>query len=273
MVERVVLFVVDGMRPDGILKARTPVLQSLITHGASSLTAQTVMPSITLPTHASMFHGVSPEIHGVTSNLWQTVPPAESGEPVLGIMELVHQAELKAAAFYTWEELRDLWRPGSLVLSSFVNIYAPGGDHSDAEIARLAGETIVREQPDFAFVYLGWTDEIGHRKGWMSPEYLEAIGSADAAIGQVLEALEKAGLLESTTCLVTADHGGHEYGHGSDCPEDMTIPWILAGSGVRRGYSLTGPVRIVDTAATIAHLLGLSIPSIWQGRPVLEALE
>ena len=31
-----------------------------------------------------------------------------------------------------------------------------------------------KEAPDFAFVYLGLTDSIGHDFGWMGEEYLEA---------------------------------------------------------------------------------------------------
>jgi arylsulfatase A-like enzyme len=41
---------------------------------------------------------------------------------------------------------------------------------------------------------------------------------------------------------------------------------------VRRGHQIAGPVNIVDTAPTIAHLLGLSAPAEWSGRIVTEAL-
>lgn len=269
MADRVILYVVDGMRPDGMLLADAPNLQRLRERGAYSLTAQTVMPSITLPTHMSMFHSVTPQLHGVTDNLWQPMP----GEPVPGIIELVRQAQRKAAAFYTWDELRDLSRPGALAYSSFINIYATGGETSDGEIACLAADYFARQRPDFMFVYSGMVDETGHRYGWMSPEYMAAVTRADAAIGSLLDRVEAAGLLDQTAVLVTADHGGHARDHGSDIPEDMTIPWLLAGPGIKQDYPILSPVHILDTAPTIAHLLGLALPTVWQGRPVIEALD
>ena len=53
----------------------------------------------------------------------------------------------------------------------------------------------------------------------------------------------------------------------------MTIPWILAGAGTRRGGTLQAPVSILDTAPTIATLLSLELPKGWQGNVVREALE
>ena len=35
---------------------------------------------------------------------------------------------------------------------------------------------------DFAFVYLGGTDLVGHAHGWMSEPYLQAIGDADVLL-------------------------------------------------------------------------------------------
>ena len=268
MVKRVILYVVDGMRPEGMLMAQAPNLQRLRERGAFTFSAQTVMPSITLPTHMSMFHGVTPQVHGVTDNVWQPMP----GEPIPGIIELVHQAQRKAAAFYTWDELRDLSRPGSLAYSSFINIYGPEGETSDGDIACLAADYFVRQRPDFMFVYSGMVDETGHHYGWLSPQYLDAVAKADTAIGSVLERLEENGLLAETAVLVTADHGGHARAHGSDILEDMTIPWLLAGPGVRQGYEIRDSVRIIDTAPTIAYLLGLPCPEAWQGQPVSEAL-
>jgi predicted AlkP superfamily pyrophosphatase or phosphodiesterase len=269
LTDHVLLFVIDGMRPEGMLQANTPAMKALIARGAATLAAQTVMPSITLPTHMSMFYGVPPETHGVISNLYLPTPDGQSP----GIIEVVREAKRHPAAFYTWDQLRDLSRPGGLVYSSFIDIYGPQGQGSDGAIAALAADYIVQRRPDFTFIYLGETDETGHRYGWLSPEYLDAIARADAAIAHVLERVENAGLLERSTVIITADHGGHDHGHGEDTPEDMTIPWLLAGAGIKTGYTISGPVRIYDTAPTIAHLLGLPIPAVWQGKPVLEAVQ
>jgi arylsulfatase A-like enzyme len=50
----------------------------------------------------------------------------------------------------------------------------------------------------------------------------------------------------------------------------MTIPWITSGMGIQP-KRLTSQVNTVDTAATAAYALGLSIPQEWDGVPVYEA--
>jgi arylsulfatase A-like enzyme len=71
--------------------------------------------------------------------------------------------------------------------------------------------------------------------------------------------------------IITADHGGHGKGHGSDDPRDVTIPWIAWGRGVRAGELTGDPVRTVDTASTVLWLLGLSEPTDWHGAPIAAA--
>lgn len=265
-IERVILFVVDGMRPEGMLQANAPAMHRLAAAGAYTLTAQSVVPSVTLPTHMSMFHSVPPAVHGVTSNEWQPMP----GEFIPSILDLARKSGKRPAMFYTWAQLRDLCRPGTLVYSTQIDIYDPADVDSEMEISRQSADYLVRRPPDLAFIYLGMVDETGHRFGWMSPEYLKAIEKADAGIALVLDSLRSAGLLETTAILLTADHGGHAHGHGSDLPEDLTVPWIASGPGIRRGQEIKAPVSIMDTAPTIAHLLGLPIPPAWQGRVVTE---
>jgi arylsulfatase A-like enzyme len=107
----------------------------------------------------------------------------------------------------------------------------------------------------------------------MSAPYLAAIERSDRALGGLLAALDQVGVRDQYVVLFLSDHGGHDRHHGSDSPEDLTIPWILNGPGVRRGYAILRPVQITDTAATIAHLLNLPRPAEWEGQPVLEALD
>jgi arylsulfatase A-like enzyme len=53
----------------------------------------------------------------------------------------------------------------------------------------------------------------------------------------------------------------------------MTIPWLAAGPGIRRGYTIDTPVSLLDTAPTIARLLGLAPDREWEGRCVEEIFE
>ncbi|MCH7687279.1 MAG: alkaline phosphatase family protein, partial [Planctomycetes bacterium] len=73
----------DGMRPDGILHAETPNLDTLIAGGAYSFKARGVLPTSSSPNWASMINGAGPEQHGMTSNAWQldhySVKPTATG--------------------------------------------------------------------------------------------------------------------------------------------------------------------------------------------------
>ncbi|HET9222764.1 MAG TPA: alkaline phosphatase family protein, partial [Roseiflexaceae bacterium] len=107
----VVLVLIDGLRPDAIDAARTPRLAGLRERGAATMRASSVMPSITLPCHTSIFHSVPPTRHGITSNEWQPM-----ARPLPGLFDLAHAASKRCAFFYNWEQLRDIGRPGSLEL-------------------------------------------------------------------------------------------------------------------------------------------------------------
>jgi len=88
--------------------------------------------------------------------------------------------------------------------------------------------------------------------------------------GCILAELDARGLRDDTLIIVTADHGGHDTTHGYSLPTDMTIPWIVSGPFVQPRV-LSTQVRTMDTAATVALILGLSIPPEWDGVPVYEA--
>ena len=68
MENKVILILVDGMRPDALLNCENPYVTELLNNSAYTLKAQTVMPSVTLPCHMSLFHSVDPGRHGVTTN-------------------------------------------------------------------------------------------------------------------------------------------------------------------------------------------------------------
>lgn len=257
----VVLIVIDGLRPDALMACRASNVAVLEESGAMTLHASSVMPSTTLPVHVSIFHSVPSARHAVTTNMWT---PMRS--PVPGLVDLAHQAGLRTAFVYNWEPLRNLSQPGSLDFSYFRrNNTDPDGDQVIADEAVRYFST---DRPDFAFVYFGVLDEMGHRYGFMSDEYLAQLERADHAVGTVLRTLS-----HDVTVLLTSDHGGHDHAHGTDAAEDMTVPWIIRGPGIRRGYRIKAPVSVLDIAPTLARLLGIRPHPDWEGRCVDEVFE
>jgi arylsulfatase A-like enzyme len=120
------------------------------------------------------------------------------------------------------------------------------------------------------FVHFPDGDLAGHEFGWMSRQQLRAYARDDKSFGSLVQSLKDHGMYESTIIIVTSDHGGHDTTHGTKSPEDMTIPWIISGPRVQPGIIDT-QVHMMDTAATIAYVLGLPQPPEWDGVPVFEA--
>jgi len=257
----VLLVSIDGLRPDVIQLTNTPYLDWLLARGAVAWGAQTVLPSVTLPGHASMICGTAPGTHQV---LWNEYEPDLGYVPLPTLFSVAHDAGLNTAMFVGKAKLEHLAVPGT------VDIYAhvTGGD---AQVAAQASDYLRTVTPGVLFVHLTDVDTIGHIHGWLSSPQLDYVTRADAALGTMLNTLEALGRLESTLVIVTSDHGGDGLVHGGNEPESMTIPWLISGPGVRVGYELQSAVVIYDTAPTAAWALGLPLPDEWEGRPVLEA--
>jgi arylsulfatase A-like enzyme len=258
--ERVILFSLDGLRPDALAPDRTPVVLSLAARGAATWTAETVVPSATLPAHGSMLSGYEIEDHGLT---WNDFIPSRGYIQTSTLFSLAHDAGLETVMVVSKPKLEHIAPPGTV--DRFVVDY--GGDFSVAAAAIAEVESGF----DVLFVHLPGPDAAGHEYGWMSSTYLGTVAHSDEAVGRVLDAVSAKGWGDSTLVLVTADHGGHGMLHGSSSPEDVTIPWVLAGPGVVPGLMVAGPVRTTDTTATLLWAMGIPLPVDMDGTPVLEA--
>ena len=256
---RVLILSIDGLRPDAISLAPMINLQVLMTGSAYTLNAQTVRPSATLPSHASMLTGLCPSKHGVD---WNDYKPELGFALGTDVFDLAHAAGMQTVMYVGKEKLRQVTEPASTDQFVFIN---------DRDLV-ITKQLIENFPSDFRllFVHFPTPDWMGHEYGWLSPEQLSVIFRADEALGKILAALSERGLREETLIIITADHGGHETTHGSSLPEDMTIPWIANGAGVKP-RQLTTQVHTMDTAATAAFALGLPIPAEWDGVPVYEA--
>ena len=251
MDEKVLLILVDGMRPDAL--KGIPYADRLLEDSAYTMSARTVFPSVTLPCHMSLFHSVDPQRHGVTTN---TFTPQV--RPINGICEQLSLAKKTSAFFYDWQELRDLTRPGSLAFSYFCHEDKP--DFTET-VVDVAIRHLEQEAPDFIFLYCGLPDHVGHGSegGWMGEEYLQAVQTVWENIQRIMAAAK-----EDYTVIITADHGGHDRVHGTEMPEDMTIPVICHGKAFRPG-EIGRPVNIKDLAPTIVKLVGAQPAAEWEG--------
>lgn len=270
--EHVIIIGVDGLSPDGLRKADAPNLRRMMEQGAWSLNARGVRPTTSSANWASILNGAGPEQHGVTSNEWRVGEfsfPASvvgSGNFYPSIFQVItdQHPEWEVGSIYHWQGF------GNLYDHRFVDHDAHG--ETEEQTADLAADYIRAKRPRFLFVHFDHVDHAGHAYGHGTPPYYESVAVADRLIGRIREAVEQAGIADQTVILVTSDHGGVGKGHGGDTLDELEIPWIASGRGVRRGERLELPINTFDTPATAAWLLGLDIPYAWLGRPIRSAL-
>ncbi len=93
--------------------------------------------------------------------------------------------------------------------------------------------------------------------------YRNAVHYADRLVGEMVDALERRGLLDDTIVLVTGDHGEefdeHGYwGHnGAFTPEQVHVPLVLFVPGLA-GRHRQGLTSHLDLPATVLGLLGVT---------------
>lgn len=260
--QHVLVISLDGARPDAL---RAAGIEPLLQESSHSMTAQTTRPPATLPTHMSMVSGVGPEKHGVLENDWR---PGMPYPRVSTIFSVAREAGLRSALFTQKSYVLAIanpqvmdkvelvpWRPATLT----------------ADLVTAASAYIRAARPHAMLAHISEPDAVGHAEGWMSFGYLQALRRGVSGIGLLRQALRDAGIEAQSVIIITADHGGIDRDHRVLVPAVLTIPWLLLGSGVKKGVPIDRPIMVYDTASTVLHALGLSIPPGWDGKPVTEA--
>lgn len=266
-IKHVFIISFDGGKPAVMQQSQMPTLMQMRSEGTGTWEAFTVVPSITLVSHTSMLTGVQPDKHLIDWNSWK---PEKGVVSVPTIFALAKKKGLTTSLFAGKEKFKHLNIPGSVDDFSI-----PGNDATtvvDAKtVAAAAAQCIVDKKPNLCFIHFADSDTTGHAFGWGSSEQIKAFSDEDAALLMIKEALQKAGIVDSSVVILTADHGGHAKTHGSTILEDMHIPWIAWGQGVKKGAPLKERISTCDTAATALWLLDVEVPKEFDGKPVKEA--
>jgi predicted AlkP superfamily pyrophosphatase or phosphodiesterase len=253
----------DGGKPAVMQRSAMPSVFEMVQQGAATWNAQTIFPSITLPSHTSMLTGVRMEEHQISWNDWE---PKRGLVKVPTIFKLARENGYTTAIFAGKQKLRHLNLPGTVD-----EFQIPG--YASKTVAAAAAKYIVEKKPSLCFIHFADSDGAGHAHGWGSPEQIKAFADMDAALKVIRDAVEQAGITKTSTFILSADHGGHDKTHGTNSPEDMTIPWIAWGAAVKPGFEIKEAVNTCDTAATALWLLDVAIPARWQSKAVVSAFK
>ncbi len=140
----------------------------------------------------------------------------------------------------------------------------PSYDHKPEMSGPEVAAQVAAEVGDgyrFLVVNFANPDMVGHTG--VIPAVVKAVETADACLGTVLDAVERA----DGVCLVTADHGNAEQMFEADGVSPLTshttnpVPLILTGEG-----TLADGGELSDLAPTVLGLLGIEQPPEMTGR-------
>ncbi len=98
-------------------------------------------------------------------------------------------------------------------------------------------------------------------------DYLDSVRLTDHHVGQVIDRLEKEGLLGNTLVVFMTDHGiSHARGKQFLYDEGTHVPLVVRGPGITAGALREDLVEHIDLAALTLAAAGLEVPSWMQGR-------
>ena len=268
-VRRVVVVVLDGLRPDAIPRFGLTHITALAKCGASTMLGRTVSPSVTACAMASLLTGAAPERHGLQSDRFHL--PRSRG-PLHPLPRVLAEHALPTSAYLASMPL--LFTGVAQRIASHAGVTQARFRGKDCgEILATAGTSLREQRRGLILMHWPDADRAGHASGWMSAAYADAAQRMDAAVGALVRAID---LDDPATLLIAlADHGGGGAvpdHHNSDHPLDRTIPLMLAGGAVRRGELPAGS-SLLDVPATICWALGVPRPESFAGVPLTEALE
>jgi predicted AlkP superfamily pyrophosphatase or phosphodiesterase len=274
-VRRLVLVSVDGLRADAL--ERMPALSALRPRAQWSDSMLTVVPSLTVPGHLSLFSGRDVTTMGVSTNaldesaaiallvngatsIFQWVRASGGTSTAIIGGALVPESQLATAkTFFGLDALIAAPEATSTII--------------DQAISVATGEAA----PRMLFIHISAVDAAGHAAGWidasgaLTPAYVAAVADVDAQLARLVSALDPAIAAGEIGLAITSDHGG---GHGDGCVAgiaashehctahegDRRIPWLLIAQGVSPGR-LAGQPAITQIAATLANLLKINRPT------------
>lgn len=247
---------------------KLPNIAALASRGSSTTQMRSVLPSSSAVNWASILMGAGPELHGYTD--WGSKTPdlpsrvtTEHGTfPDLVYMVRKTFPKAEIGVIYNWD--------GIGYLFDTVGVSKNLLCQTEEQVTSNAVEYLAAKKPKFSFFYLAEPDHTGHTKGWGSKEYIEMCQKIDGYVGRIINGVKAAGMAEKTVIIFIADHGGINTGHGGKSMVEMQVPYIVAGRGVKSGYTIPESMMVFDNAGVISHILGIDMPQVWLARPALS---
>jgi arylsulfatase A-like enzyme/Tfp pilus assembly protein PilF len=272
----VFIITIDTLRADrlpayGYAKGSTPALDAFRRDSILFSEAYAQVP-LTFPSHASLFTGMPPYMHGVRNNLGYTL-----AQPTMASI-------LKAAGYQTGGAVSTFVLRKDTGIAAGFDFYDDYMTHSplesstswqrDGDLSRQALTTWLGSAQGtrvFGFLHLyephsPYTPPAPYASN--SDPYDGEISYADAIVGKFIEDLKQRGLYDSALIMIMSDHGEGLGDHGEKehgiflYREAIHVPLLVklprkerSGETVRRAVALT------DVLPTVMEVTGVEHPT------------
>lgn len=223
-----------------------PIIQHMAREGVRAERVRSVFPSVTYPAHTTIVTGALPARHGIVYNepfepagqtgrwyweysairvptLWTAAReqgrktagvswPVTVGAPIDWLVPEVWSLDPNSDRLAPmregsrpaglWEEI-EREATGKLTARTYSSAWIS----RDTETGAAAAYILETYKPAFMALHLISTDHFMHEDGRDSAVVRRALGTVDAAVNAIVEAAQRAGVLERTAFVITGDHG------------------------------------------------------------------
>jgi len=275
----VLIVTLDTARADrfsfaGPSPVTTAATDAVAAEGAAFLTAVAPAP-ITLVSHASLFTGQDPFVHGVRNNGdFALAPEAATLAEAFSANGWATAAFVGASVldrrygldqgFLTYDDA--MTGTDATGLAAYAR--RPGNEVVDAALEWLRAAPA---GPTFVWVHLydphaPYEPPEPERSRYPDSPYDGAIAFTDRMVGRLLAGYRELERYDNALVVIVADHGEslgehQERAHGVFVYDaTVRIPLVMRGPGVTPGLRIPNPVSLIDLMPTVLGLTGIQSP-------------